>query len=346
MELIYKNTCGLSVKAIDDNYVFIKGYASTFGNVDRHRDMVIPGAFKASLAKRMPKMLKQHYMNDVIGVIDVAVEDEKGLYIEARLPKANSMVKDLEPLLKMGALGDFSIGYNTVDSEVLDDGTRLLKELDLWEVSIVTIPANPEAKIESVKGAIASDLPIGPEKEWDKNSAIARVRKFTESEDAPSAGYKKAFLWFDESNADNFGSYKLPIADVIDGKLMAMPRAIHAAAGVVNGARGGLDIPASDKKKVIATLKKYYNKMGEDAPFGKSDDLIISVSEAEQINTKREFEQMLIETGMFTRKAAVTLASRFNEIQSDSDKNKQSDSVKASEILKQIENIKKGYKHV
>lgn len=132
-------------------FVLFEGYASTFNDVDRHDDIVMPGAFRASLSKRTPKLLSQHDMRKPIGKIDEVFEDSKGLFIKGRMPKENSLVKDLEPLLRMGAIDSFSIGFNITDVEFRDDGVRLLKEIDLWEVSFVTIPANPRATLTSVK---------------------------------------------------------------------------------------------------------------------------------------------------------------------------------------------------
>jgi HK97 family phage prohead protease len=134
----------------DSKYYEFSGYASTFNNVDLYDDAVMPGAFKESLLKKMPKLIYQHNMSQPLGVIDEAYEDDKGLMIKGRMPKAHSLVKDIKELLDCGAIDSFSIGYSTVDSE-MRDGTRLLKQLDLWEVSFVTLPANPKATITSVK---------------------------------------------------------------------------------------------------------------------------------------------------------------------------------------------------
>lgn len=145
----FKNT--LEIKEITDEFVHIEGFAATFGNIDREGDIIAKGAFTNTLTKRKPKLLNQHRMDQLVGVIDMIAEVEEGLFIKGRMPKANSMVMDMLPLLKMGALGDFSIGFNVVDSDTAHDGTRTLKELDLWEVSLVTIPANEKAKVTSVK---------------------------------------------------------------------------------------------------------------------------------------------------------------------------------------------------
>jgi HK97 family phage prohead protease len=175
-KLLIKNlTAKLEVKELNDEYVYLEGLASTFGGIDRVGDTILRGAFYNSLAKRMPKLLNQHDMCQVIGVIDEAIEMQDGLFIKARMPRENSTVMDLLPLLKMGALGDFSIGFNVIDSEMTPEGTRILKEIDLWEVSIVTIPANPDAKIMRVKKLDADEVNII---DAEKAESILTKREF------------------------------------------------------------------------------------------------------------------------------------------------------------------------
>ena len=108
-------------------------------------------------------------------------------------------------------------------------------------------------------------LPILNDKDrsWDSDMAVQRVRRFTDSVENPSASYKRAFLYFDEENADNFTAYKLPIADIVDGKMVAIPRAIFAVAGVLNGARGGVDLPDSDRETIINKTNRYYSAMSD-----------------------------------------------------------------------------------
>ena len=112
------------------------------------------------------------------------------------------------------------------------------------------------------------DLPLADrEREWDGDAAEKRVRKWAGAEDGPNAKYRDAHVWYDEKNPDNFGSYKLLIADVVDGKLRAVPRGVMAAAAVMSGARGGVDLKPSDADRVKSHLAKYYAKMGETAPW-------------------------------------------------------------------------------
>lgn len=113
-----------------------------------------------------------------------------------------------------------------------------------------------------------SDLPIGDQDQaWDGAAAEKRVRRWAGAEDGPNAKYRDAHLWYDGEKPDNFTSYKLLIADVVDGRLTAMPRGIMAAGGVLDGARGGVNLPDGDADRVKRHLAKYYAKMDETPPW-------------------------------------------------------------------------------
>lgn len=159
----------LEIKSVDENGTF-SGYGSVFHNEDSYGDVVRPGAFKASLEKwaqkgRLPPMLWQHDRRAPIGVFTKMQEDEKGLYVEGRLliediPQARAAYA----LLKEKALGGMSIGYREIliEQDHQEKITNLL-ELDLWEVSIVTFPANEAATVDSVKADFSDGLPDLPE---------------------------------------------------------------------------------------------------------------------------------------------------------------------------------------
>src|ERR1700710_1055678 len=144
----------LELKAEGDDRT-VEGWASTFGNKDAGNDIIVPGAFRESLTVRKPKMLWQHDTGELIGMWDAATETEKGLYVKGRFadtPRGN----EAYTLAKMGALDSMSIGYSTLDYEY-DPKTnvRTLKQLELWEVSLVTFPMNEKATITTVKSATA-----------------------------------------------------------------------------------------------------------------------------------------------------------------------------------------------
>ena len=101
------------------------------------------------------------------------------------------------------------------------------------------------------------------DREWDSDSAIQRIRDFTNSKDKPSSRYRNAFLYFDPEDDDNFKGYKLPIADIVNNRMVAIPRAIFAVAGVLRGARGGVNIPERDKQTITTKINRYYDIMSD-----------------------------------------------------------------------------------
>lgn len=134
----------------------LEGYAATFGNVDNVGDVILQGAFIKSLAKRMPKFMLQHDTDDLIGIVNEAFEDSTGLYIKASFANIQC-AQDARELVKMGAISEMSIGYTVTDYEYRADGIRVLKEIELYEVSLVTFPANDKAKITRVKSLPATE---------------------------------------------------------------------------------------------------------------------------------------------------------------------------------------------
>jgi HK97 family phage prohead protease len=155
------------------NYGVVRGYASTYGNVDRGSDRVIRGAFKKSLERyrktnRPIKMYYQHDNKEIIGgfPVDKIMDDESGLYVEGQINLDVQRGREAYALAKQGVIQDFSIGYSVSDYDI-KSGVRQLKELELWEISMVGEPMNPEARILAVK----SDE-LNPEVEEEIEQAI------------------------------------------------------------------------------------------------------------------------------------------------------------------------------
>jgi hypothetical protein len=112
------------------------------------------------------------------------------------------------------------------------------------------------------------DLPlVDREREWDGDAANKRVRKWAGADDEPNDDYRSAFVWYDADQKHLFKSYKLQIADVIDGRLQAVPHGVIAAGNVMQGSRGGVDLPQDDIERVKNHLARYYKKMGDEAPW-------------------------------------------------------------------------------
>lgn len=112
------------------------------------------------------------------------------------------------------------------------------------------------------------DLPLADrDREWDGAAAEKRVRAWAGAEDGPNQKYRDAHVWYDAEKKDNFTAYKLLIADVVDGRLMAVPRGVMASGNIMQGSRGGVDLPKKDIDRVKSHLAKYYAKMGDTAPW-------------------------------------------------------------------------------
>lgn len=148
----------LQLKAMGDDGT-VEGYGSVFGVRDNYDDVIAQGAFSASLkehksAGTMPAMLWQHEADEPIGIWTEMVEDAKGLRVVGKLALETSRGKEAHALLKMGALNGLSIGFVSKQWSIdVDQDIRTLTEIDLWEVSLVTFPANAKARITSVKAA-------------------------------------------------------------------------------------------------------------------------------------------------------------------------------------------------
>ena len=129
-----------------------EGYASLFGVRDGAGDMVAPGAFAASLRQRGPaqvRLLYQHFAHAPIGVWDEIAEDSRGLYVRGRLSPDVEQARDVRALLAEGALNGLSIGFRTVRASRQATG-RLLQQVDLWEVSIVTFPLLAGSQVTAI----------------------------------------------------------------------------------------------------------------------------------------------------------------------------------------------------
>lgn len=159
----------LQIKSNDEFEGTFSGYASVFHVKDSYDDVVLPGAFTKTLEESKDvKLLWQHDPEQPIGVITNIYEAEKGLKIEGKVLTATSKGKEVYELLKSKSIDGLSIGYEVLDS--YEDGdTRYITEVKLWEVSVVTFPANKMAKVEDVKDASflqALDKAINEAKEF------------------------------------------------------------------------------------------------------------------------------------------------------------------------------------
>jgi HK97 family phage prohead protease len=149
-------TSPLEVKSLDEGGSF-EGYASVFGVQDSDGDVIVKGAFKGSIDRylskgKMPKMLWQHDPRHIVGKFTEIREDDNGLWVKGSLILDVQQGREAYALMKAGELDAMSVGFNIVNAG--GDGAmrgRVIDEVDLWEISLVTWGANPEALIVNVK---------------------------------------------------------------------------------------------------------------------------------------------------------------------------------------------------
>ena len=209
MELKYIDR-PFEVKEIDEKGIFT-GYGSVFGNVDSYKEIVAPGAFAESLAGwkdagRLPPVLWQHRAGEPIGPYLELREDSHGLFAKGQLLVDDVVrAKEARALMRAKAVNGMSIGFVVrEDSYDKVSGIRTLKKVDLWEISVVTFPANPAAQIANVKSAIeAFDSLAECERHlrdaggFTKAQAlafIARVKSLSGRSDSDELGELKAAL--------------------------------------------------------------------------------------------------------------------------------------------------------
>lgn len=145
---------------------FFCGYASVFQVLDHHQEVIVPKAFRGSLQRwsskgKLPKMLWQHDAKKPVGVWQEIYEDDHGLFVKGQLLLDLAAGREAYALLKAGVIDSLSIGFRPVKAK--RDGksqVRLLEEVDLMEISLVTFGANPEAKITAVKKFDAAEMSV------------------------------------------------------------------------------------------------------------------------------------------------------------------------------------------
>ena len=184
---------GFEIKAVNADGT-VEGYGSVFGVRDNYDDVIAKGAFIQSLkdhkaAGTMPAMLWQHDADKPIGIWTEMVEDEKGLRIKGQLAMETVKGKEAHALLKMGAINGLSIGFMSKQwAYDRETEVRTLTEIDQWEVSLVTYPANEKARVTNVKSASELATPKDAERilrdagfsKADATALVSRVMRMGE----------------------------------------------------------------------------------------------------------------------------------------------------------------------
>lgn len=135
----------------------LQGYGSVFGKVDQHADIIDPGAFEENISEIrqgkaiFPKMLYQHNASEVIGIWTELSTDQKGLRVTGNLVKGLPRYQELDTLVRNKMIDGLSIGFRTLRADNDANGARVIKAAEIWEVSLVTFPANKDALLTDVK---------------------------------------------------------------------------------------------------------------------------------------------------------------------------------------------------
>ena len=154
------------VKSSRKENTLISGYASVFGVIDTHNDIVVKGAFKTAEYNKV-KLLWQHDVTKPIGIIKFLQEDEYGLRLEAEINNNTVAGVEATELVKQKAVGGLSTGFSIRSSDYNKQGIRIIEDVELMEISIVTFPANRQAEIQQVKN-------------HDKDRLLSRQKKLNE----------------------------------------------------------------------------------------------------------------------------------------------------------------------
>ncbi len=198
---------GFEIKAVNEDGT-VEGYGSVFGVKDSYADVIQKGAFIKSIAdhkqaKTMPAMLWQHDAGQPIGIWTDMIEDSNGLKLSGKLAMETVKGKEAHALLKMGAINGLSIGFMTKQSNYDEKSEiRTLTEVELWEVSLVTFPANTKARVTQVKSTEEINTLKDAERilrdsgfsKQDAVSFVSRIKTLSSRSDSDEVGELKAAL--------------------------------------------------------------------------------------------------------------------------------------------------------
>jgi HK97 family phage prohead protease len=277
----------LQWKIVDEDQGIIRGYLAVFNNIDSTKDRIRAGAFKKTLTEALQRktnrgkkylfpLLWMHDPEKPIGGFIDAIEDKYGLLVTAQLDiSTNPLGMPNNPLatsvysgFKQGFIDELSIGYKALQKQYDHNGIRDLTEVQLFEGSAVTMlfAANDLAQVTDVKVASGGSFPLADKSTpWSKSKAIKDIEAATGGDWSKASKY---FFW-SASNPTTEADHKLPFAAKVGGTMKAVPHAIISAAGVMQGAMGGVK-GIDDAEGVKSKIAGYYRKMGMSPPWQKN----------------------------------------------------------------------------
>lgn len=297
----------IDTKSISDDgeYASFRGYASTFGNEDSYGDVIEKGAFTktANEANGTLPMLWQHDTDEVIGTYPQMAENEHGLEVEGRIVLATQRGREAHALLKAGAIKAMSIGFTIPEGKADFDQqtqTRSIREVRLWEISLVTFPANTRAAITQVKNR---ELRGEADDVAEMKRELAALRAILEQRwDGSASNYSdsewaKACILDRGADVDGKARYSLPIATPGNSYASDPDKGgVAAAAGRIGQVKNA---SSSAISTAYSRLAAAYRKLGLDVPP--------SVAEHSKTDTT-EIQLREFLSGMGHKRAASALA--------------------------------------
>jgi len=314
-------------KVNDADGVLQVSIAST-GATDRQGEIIDQGGWQLDNFRKNPVLMWAHnYDMPPIGKVeDIGVVEGRLMFKAKLATEISAFAKEIYQMFKEGYLNAFSVGFQPLERK---DGDTF-KSVELLEISAVPVPANPQALVmmrslgfKAVKGdhavcdpdsseydpdKCAEAMKDKPKEEgkgvvpyatyptidraWDADAAQQRMRAWAGGDNIDFGKYAKGFAWFDSAAADQFGSYKLPHHDIVDGDIVTNLRSVIAAMAALLGARGGVDMPEADRRGVYNHLSKHYAEYDREAPEFRSynDEELAKVSAGLPSNYVLSFE--------------------------------------------------------
>lgn len=278
----------------DPKYAFVKALVSTT-SIDRTNEIVLPSAFTKTMNENKEKgfpVLLDH--DKIIGRTYLEEIKAEGLLVEFKLSKRTQSGLETIALIEDEILQSMSFGYKTIEDSIEDRddiSIRIIKELLLLEVSVVAVPANQDARIMAIKSVVPfQDLPLALlGRGWDAKAAKARIKMWAGGDNWQPDKYKLAHVYFNEDEPEKVSSYKLLIADIIEGELQVVPRALFVAASILTHTSEESGIGQEDILKAQKHVAKYYSLLERKAPWEKGhfdlDEITaLTAHEIERIN--------------------------------------------------------------
>ena len=317
----------VEIKADGDNAGAFTARIATLNVIDKDNDVTIKGAFEGSDPVRVSRFNHASAIRDDLPV-GVATIEEVGdqVIAEGQLnldtPGGRDLLNTLRFEAKNGVASEWSYGFTveeSEDGEQDDQKVRFLRRLKAFEISPVMRGAGLDTATLAVKTATDfGDLPLyDRDYSWASSAALGRVRKWASSDGSGEKetidwpAYAKAFFWLDPDDDESFGGFKLPFADITDGKLWAVPRGIFAVAGVLQGARGGVDISEVDQDHIKDVVDRYYEKMRE--TFDDDSIIVPWAKSAGGLSMKHEGDLVLASLDAYTERVALLAELRLKE---------------------------------